>query len=61
MSPRDVNDDFPELSPPRRSQSRDPRPGASGAPTQRASAEPSATERWSRSPLRFGRYIALFS
>jgi hypothetical protein len=59
MSPRDLHDADPELSPPRRAQSRDPRPSAPAA--QRATAESAALDRWARSPLRFGRYVALFS
>ena len=52
MSTRDLHEDFPELSPPRRGPARDPRPGAPAA--QRATPESTSLD---RSPLRFGRYI----
>jgi len=56
MSTRDLHEDDPELSPPRRGPAREPRPSAPAA--QRTTPESTSLD---RSPLRFGRYIALFS
>lgn len=56
MSTRDLHEDDPELSPPRRAQARDARPSVPAA--RRTNAESAALD---RSPVRIGRYIALFS
>ncbi len=56
MSTRDLHEDDPELSPPRRAQARDARPSLPAA--RRAASESASLD---HSPVRIGRYIALFS